>query len=118
MDTAPSGGFLSGLWDKIRPQIPGMVNAVGSAMPGPMGQASQATGKLMQMRKKPSTQPGVQPSAGTPNNPFGNVQFGGPMNTGFMGNMPPMGGGISPLWGNYGANPQQSPYPQNRQVMY
>lgn len=130
MDTAPSTGFLQGLWNKISPQIPGMVNAVGSSMPGPWGQASQATGKMMQGRQKKNKQMGTQPSAGTPNNPFGNVQFGGPSatmgmgtpmggNTGFTGGMP-MGGGVSPLWSNYGGGmqPGQSPYPQNRQVMY
>jgi hypothetical protein len=133
MDIGPSGGFLGGLWDKIRPQLPGMVNAVGSSMPGPWGQASQATGKMMANNKKKKQGPGVNPSAGAPNSPYNNVQFGGMMpggNTGITGGM--MGsGGISPLWGNYGANPSggMQPPPQmypgmpgmpgmNRQIMY
>lgn len=109
MDVGPSGGFMGGVWDKIRTQLPGMVNAVGSSMPGPWGQASQATGQMMKGKQKKNQQPGVNPSAGAPNSPFGNVRFGGQPST--MGGqpqsagMPGMQGGMNPnissLWNPY-----------------
>jgi hypothetical protein len=120
----PGGGFWSNM-------VPTALNAVGSQMGGPMGQASQVAGQLAgaMNKRKNKGQQGTDPSATTPNNPFQKVNLGGPQNnpnipgqqpsppmfgpTGGMQPGPTMGGGfmpptggMNPLWQNYMNQPQ------------
>lgn len=138
MNSGPSSGFMS----RMKQNMPGMINAVGSQYGGAASGASKLAGGMMGNRMKPPQRPGVNPSQGMPNNPMSGINvapsqppvpIGGPpsmMGSGFMNpNMAPqimgspdMGG----LWGNYNnvtmpgigdRYPQQVPG-LNRQVIY
>ena|SRR5215475_11708363 len=107
------GGWL----DKIKQNWPQMINALGTQMGGPMAPMASATGQMMQGRNKKNKQPGTQPSAGTPGNPFNNVQFGQTQMQpppGQGGMQPPPAMGSSPLWQNYMMQQQQMPQMRNQ----
>lgn len=63
VNTAPSGGFMQrmmGGLSNMRQNIPGAINALGSAMPGAAGDMSRVSGGLMKNR------PGMRPNMGRP----------------------------------------------------
>ena len=109
-----------------QPNAPGMPNGMSSLFGGLGKMAKGKLGKKMGM--------GTNPSAGSPNNPFGNVQFGSPMPPGGMGPQPTPGvmspmappnptAGVNPmqggLWNIYQQNLQgQQPPGVNFPAMY
>jgi len=105
LNTAPSGGFMSrmmGGLKNMRQNIPGAINALGSAMPGAAGEASRISGGLMKNR------PGMMPRMAAP----GGVPAYGGGGEGDQGPnqqmMPPQVGGLvrmpsfMPQFGGFG----------------
>lgn len=111
-----------GFWRKMGQNLPGMINAVGSSMPGPWGATSRASGAMLNRPKQPGTTLKNGPNGMPPTGPnpaqntgaqgqgggivrmpslpiFGNPNGGGffppGRNTGITGGMfPGMGGGM------------------------
>lgn len=105
INVGPTGGFMS----RMRQGLPGAINAVGSAMPGPFGQTSRITGS-MNLRPK-QTNPQVQGKQTTLQNGPGGMNPTGPSpaNTGIVRgpSMPQFKGGVMgpggvPMNGNTG----------------
>lgn len=112
-----------GFWGKMGQNLPGMINAAGSAMPGPWGATSRASGAMLNRPKKGGTTQQNGPSGMPPTGPnpsqntssqgqgggivrmpslpiFGNPNGGGffppGRNTGITGGMFPPGGMMRP----------------------